>query len=130
LAGGDHAAVEAVLAERHDLSGLDVAQVSGADDVEGAGLAGDAVARPRIAVVLGRVEHARSRAAAGRGGSRKATTRSFVIATIENAPLSRGRTSAIASSTDSAGLVAIIAAMISESEVELKETAALEQLLV
>ena len=51
-------------------------------------------------------------------GSRKATTRSFVIATIEKAPRRRGRTSAIASSSCSAGWVAISAAMISESEVE------------
>ena len=44
------------------------------------------------------------------------------MTTIENAPRSRGSTSAIASSTCSAGCVAISAAMISESEVELKVT--------
>jgi hypothetical protein len=46
----------------------------------------------------------------------------LVIATIEKAPCRRGSTSAIASSIDSEGCVAIIAAMISESEVELKVT--------
>ena len=51
-----------------------------------------------------------------------ATTRSLVITTIENAPRRHGTTSAIASSTSSAGWVAISAAMISESEVELKVT--------
>ena len=44
------------------------------------------------------------------------------MTTIENAPRRRGSTSAIASSTCSAGWVAIIAAMISESELELKLT--------
>ena len=44
------------------------------------------------------------------------------MATIEKAPRSRGSTSAIASSTQSAGSLAIIAAMISESEVELNVT--------
>ena len=46
----------------------------------------------------------------------------MVIATIEKAPRSRGSTSAIASSICSAGWVAISAAMISESEVELNVT--------
>ena len=44
------------------------------------------------------------------------------MATIEKAPRRRGSTSAIASSTCSAGCVAISAAMISESEVELNVT--------
>jgi len=44
------------------------------------------------------------------------------MTTVENAPRSRGKTSAIASSTSPAGCVAIRAAMISESEVELKVT--------
>ena len=55
-------------------------------------------------------------------GSRKAITRSRSSRTIEKAPRRRGRTSAIASSIDSAGCVAISAAMISESEVELNVT--------
>ncbi len=46
------------------------------------------------------------------------------MATMEKAPRRRGSTSAIASSTRSAGWVAIIAAMISESEVELNVTPA------
>ena len=54
----------------------------------------------------------------------------MVITTVEKAPRRRGRTSAIASSTRSAGWVAISAAMISESEVELNATPALEQLVV
>ena len=44
------------------------------------------------------------------------------MTTIEKAPRRRGSTSAIASSIRSAGWVAISAAMISESEVELKLT--------
>jgi hypothetical protein len=40
------------------------------------------------------------------------------MTTVENAPLSRGSTSATASSSFSAGLVEISAAMISESDVE------------
>ena len=44
------------------------------------------------------------------------------MTTVENAPFSRGSTSAIASSTRSAGCVESSAAMISESEVELKLT--------
>ena len=51
-------------------------------------------------------------------GSRKATTASSVITTVEKAPLSRGSTSATASSIREAGWVASNAAMISESEVE------------
>ncbi len=46
----------------------------------------------------------------------------MVIATIEKAPRNRGSTAAIASSIPSAGWVAIIAAMISESDVELNVT--------
>ena len=45
-------------------------------------------------------------------------TASSVMTTVEKAPLSRGRTSAIASSICSAGWVASSAAMISESEVD------------
>ena len=52
-------------------------------------------------------------------GSRNATTESSVSTTVENAPFSRGSTSAIASSIRSAGWVASSAAMISESDVEL-----------
>ena len=61
-------------------------------------------------------------------GSRKATTASSVMTTVENAPFSRGRTSAIASSIRSAGWVASSAAMISESEVELERDVAPAQL--
>ena len=50
-------------------------------------------------------------------GSRKATTASFVITTVEKAPSSRGTTSATASSMRSASWVERSAAMISESEV-------------
>ena len=50
-------------------------------------------------------------------GSRKATTASFVITTVEKAPSSRGITSASASSMRSASCVESSAAMISESEV-------------
>ena len=50
-------------------------------------------------------------------GSRKATTASFVITTVEKAPSSRGITSASASSIRSASWVESSAAMISESEV-------------
>ena len=55
-------------------------------------------------------------------GSRKATTDSSVRTTVENAPRSRGSTSATASSIRSAGCVASSAAMISESDVELNGT--------
>ncbi len=55
-------------------------------------------------------------------GSRNAHTRSRVMTTVEKAPCSRGTTSAIASSMLSAGWVESSAAMISESEVERKET--------
>ena len=52
------------------------------------------------------------------------------MTTVENAPCSRGSTSAIASSMSSAGCVASSAAMISESDVELNVTPALAQLRV
>ena len=61
-------------------------------------------------------------------GSRNAYTRFFVMTTVEKAPCSRGITSAMASSMSSAGCVASSAAMISESDVELKVTPALAQL--
>ena len=96
-----HAALKPVLAERDDLAGLHVAQEAGADDVEGARLAGHAVAtspdgRPGRPLEIGRS----APSASGRRpwGSRKATTRSLVMTTIENAPRRRGSTSAIASS--------------------------------
>jgi hypothetical protein len=48
----------------------------------------------------------------------------LVINTVEKAPCMRGITSATASSTRSAGALAISAAMISESDVEPNETPA------
>ena len=57
-------------------------------------------------------------------GSRKAITRSLVISTVEKAPCIRGITAATASSTRSAGSLAISAAMISESDVEPNSTPA------
>ncbi len=55
-------------------------------------------------------------------GSRNAHTRSLVMTTVEKAPCSVGRTSAIASSMVGASWVESSAAMISESDVERKET--------
>ena len=104
----DLARLDAALAERDHLAGLDLAQELGADDVEGAALGGHAVAVADLA------ERQRAQA----GGSRKATTPSLVITTVEKAPSSRGTTSASASSIVSAGWVESSAAMISESEVE------------
>ena len=48
--------------------------------------------------------------------------RFLVMTTVEKAPCRRGMTSTIASSMSSAGCVASSAAMISESDVELKVT--------
>ena len=55
-------------------------------------------------------------------GSRKATSVSFVMRTVEKAPCRRGSTSDAASSMCSASWEASSAAMISESDVERKET--------
>ena len=81
-----HPALQPVLADRHDLAGRNVAHEARADDVKRARLAGEAVAR------LVRPSDVSAPIASGRTpcGSRKATTRSFVIATIEEAPRRRG----------------------------------------
>ena len=57
-------------------------------------------------------------------GSRKAITRSLVMSTVEKAPCMRVIASATASSMRSAGVLAISAAMISESDVEANSTPA------
>ena len=109
--------LEPVLAERDDLAGAHVAHELGADDVERARLAGDAVARRRVAGSGATRPITSGRSPAG---SRNAITRSLVISTVEKAPCMRGSTAATASSTRSAGVLAISAAMISESDVEAK----------
>ena len=96
----------------------------GADDVERAGLAGDAVARPArpSPSPAGGVDRRRSRAAAARAGRGRRRRGPWSWRRSRRRPCSRGSTSATASSTRSAGWVAISAAMISESEVELNVT--------
>ena len=112
--------LDAALAERDQLAGLDLAQQLGADDVERAALGGDHVAVLELPRQSGRTP----------AGSRKATTPVVGHDDRRVGARSRCMTSATASSIRSAGSEEISAAMISESEVDRNLTPCSRQLVV
>ena len=108
------------LADRDDLARTHVAHILGADDVEGARLAGDAIAR-RISSESGARTPIDERAQSGRVAHREHVVLCHQDRR-ERAHAAAACTAAAASSIRSAGCDATSAAMISESEVEANPT--------